>query len=155
MLFTLVFLYNEKTRHDRSHAAFKMRYCFLIHPVRKAKALFCAFSRCQDFRCSCCSTEASAWMAPYRFLALHPARPPPAQAHAQAQAQLLAQAQWPPPPKPPPPKPPPRLPPPKPLLRGGAGRCFVPTLPGRGLPSGPRGYHRPPTYTYLVPKPAR
>ena len=32
--------------------------------------------------------------APYRFLALQPARPPPAQAHAQAQAQLEAQAQW-------------------------------------------------------------
>ena len=45
MLFTLVFLYNEKTRHDRSHAAFKMRYCFLIHPVRKAKATFlCIFA---------------------------------------------------------------------------------------------------------------
>ena len=98
--------------------------------------------------------SSSSFTAPYRFLAEQPARPPPAQAQAHAQAQLLAQAQWLPPPNPPPPKPPPRLPPPKPPpLLGGRGRTFVPTLPGRGLPSGPAGYHRWFTNTYRVPKP--
>ena len=70
-------------------------------------------------------------------------------------AQVVAQAQWLPPPKPPPPNPPPRLPPPKPPppLLGGLGFVLVPTLPGRGLPSGPAGYHRWLTNTYRVPKP--
>ena len=48
-----------------------------------------------------------------------------------------------------------RLPPPKPPppLLGGLGFVLVPTLPGRGLPSGPAGYHRWFTNTYRVPKP--